>query len=239
MGRYDRNIGTITIEEQDELSKKSVCIVGCGGLGGGVIENLTRMGVGELTVVDGDVFDESNLNRQVLSYEANLGKSKALEAAEQMSRINSEITFVAIEDLLNAGNARNIIDGCDVVVDALDNVEARFVLEDACEAEGIPLVHGAINGWNGQVAVVMPGSGIMHMLYAADEVEKTDLNNIERGTKKDCEEISSNPSFTPAVVAGLQAAETIKVLLGREEALKNELLVIDLLNHEYEIIDFN
>ena len=223
MGRYDRNIGTITIEEQAVLACKSVCVVGCGGLGGGVIENLTRMGVGELTLVDGDVFDESNLNRQVLSNEDNLGKSKALEAAEQMSRINSEIIFVAIEDLLNEENATAIIDGSDLVVDALDNVEARFALEKACSELNIPLVHGAISGWNGQVGVVMPGSGILSEIYM--DPEPTD-------------DAPTNPSFTPAVVSAIQASETIKMLLNREEALRNKILMIDLLDHEYEIIDF-
>ena len=223
MGRYDRNIGTITIEDQAVLACKSVCVVGCGGLGGGVIENLTRMGVGELTLVDGDVFDESNLNRQVLSNEDNLGKSKALEAAEQMSRINSEITFVAIEDLLNEENAAAIIDGSDLVVDALDNVEARFALEKACSELNIPLVHGAISGWNGQVGVVMPGSGILSEIYM--DPEPTD-------------DAPTNPSFTPAVVSAIQASETIKMLLNREEALRNKILIIELLDHEYEIIDF-
>ena len=223
MGRYDRNIGTITIEDQAVLACKSVCVIGCGGLGGGVIENLTRMGVGELTLVDGDVFDESNLNRQVLSNEDNLGKSKALEAAEQMSRINSEITFVAIEDLLNEENAAAIIDGSDLVVDALDNVEARFALEKACSELNIPLVHGAISGWNGQVGIVMPGSGILSEIYM--DPEPTD-------------DAPTNPSFTPAVVSAIQASETIKMLLNREEALRNKILMIDLLDHEYEIIDF-
>lgn len=224
MGRYDRNIGTITIEEQAVLKTKSVCVVGCGGLGGGVIENLTRMGIGELTVVDGDVFDESNLNRQVLSNENNLGKSKAVEAAEQMSKINSEITLIAIEDLLNADNAVAIIDGCDAVVDALDNVEARFVLENACEELKIPLVHGAISGWNGQVGICMPGSKMMSTLYGEGEIT---------------DDSPTNPSFTPAVVSAMQAAETIKLLLGREEALKNKLLMMDLLNHDYDVIDFD
>ena len=222
MGRYDRNIGTITIEEQELLKSKAVCVVGCGGLGGGIIENLTRMGVGELTVVDGDSFDVSNLNRQVLSNEGNLGRSKALEAAEQMSKINSEITLIAIEELLTAENAGDIIDGCDAVVDALDNVESRLALEDACEKAGIPLIHGAISGWNGQVGVVMPGSGILHQIYGSDMEDSS----------------PTNPSFTPAVVSALQAAETIKVLLGREDILMNKLLMIDLMYHEYEVIDF-
>ena len=222
MGRYDRNIGTITIEEQQLLKTKSVCVIGCGGLGGGVIENLVRMGVGRLTVVDGDSFDVSNLNRQVLSNEGNLGKSKALEAAEQMHQINGEVEIKPIEGLLSADNAREIIGGCDVVVDALDNVEARLALEDACDVEEIPLIHGAISGWNGQVGVVMPGSGILHQIYESD---------MEDGSP-------TNPSFTPAVVSALQASETIKVLLGREESLRNKLLMIDLLDHEYEVIDF-
>ncbi|MBP3384196.1 MAG: HesA/MoeB/ThiF family protein [Firmicutes bacterium] len=223
MGRYDRNIGTITIEDQAVLACKSVCVVGCGGLGGGVIENLTRMGVGEITVVDGDVFDESNLNRQVLSNEENLGKSKAEEAAEQMSRINSEITFVAITDLLNADNAEVIIDGSDVVVDALDNPETRLILEKACENLNIPLVHGAISGWNGQVGICMPGSRMISQLY---------------GEGGGADESPTNPSFTPAVISALQAAEAIKLMLCMEEALINKLLVIDLLDHEYEVIDF-
>jgi molybdopterin/thiamine biosynthesis adenylyltransferase len=222
MGRYDRNIGTITIEEQQLLKTKSVCVIGCGGLGGGVIENLVRMGVGKLTVVDGDSFDVSNLNRQVLSNEGNIGRSKALEAANQMHQINGEVEINAIEGLLSADNAREIIGGCNVVVDALDNVEARLALEDACDVEGIPLIHGAISGWNGQVGVVMPGSGILHQIYECD---------MEDGSP-------TNPSFTPAVVSALQASETIKVLLGREESLRNKLLMIDLLDHEYEVIDF-
>lgn len=223
MGRYQRNIGTITEDEQYQLSQKSVCVVGCGGLGGTVIENLVRMGVGSLTVVDGDVFDESNLNRQVLSNEKNLGLSKALEAAKQMNEINSTVKINPIYKMLNEKNVSDIIVGHDVVVDALDNVSARIVLETACEKMNLPLVHGAIGGWNGQVGIVMPGCRMIQQLY---EVEST--------TSK-----PTNPPFTPAVIAALEAAETIKLLLDREEALRNQLLVLDLLAHEYEVIDFD
>ena len=205
------------------LAEKSVCVIGCGGLGGGVIENLTRMGIGELTLIDCDVFDVSNLNRQVLSNEENIGKSKALEAGEQMSKINSEITFISIEEKVTEENAVSLIEGVDVVVDALDNVGARFALEKACAELNIPLVHGAISGWNGQVGVVMPGSNMLTNLY---------------GDMDESDEAPTNPSFTPAVVSAMQACETIKVLLGREEVLKNKLLVMDLLDHEYEVIDF-
>lgn len=226
MGRYDRNIGTITMDEQSALKERSVCVIGCGGLGGGVIENLVRMGVGHLTVVDGDVFDESNLNRQVLSNENNLQRPKAVEAAAQMRQINSDVKIKPIVDFFTATNADEIIRGHDIAVDALDNVDARLALERACEREGIPLIHGAIGGWYGQMAVVMPGSRILERIYA-------DFYNSQQ------EDGPTNPSFTPAVIAAMEAAEAIKMLLGRHEALRNRLLTIDLLEHQYEIIDFD
>lgn len=231
MGRYQRNIGTITSEEQTLLKEKTVCIIGCGGLGGGVIENLVRFGVGHLTAVDGDVFDESNLNRQVLSNEKNLGRPKAIEAAAQMQQINSDVQITPVQDLLTEANVNDIINGHDVVVDALDNIDTRLILEQACNRAGIPLVHGAIGGWSGQVGVVMPGSNILERLYEDSFVAETaNANYVDKPT---------NPSFTPAVIAAMEAAETVKVLLGKEEFLKNRLLMIDLLYHEYEIIDFD
>lgn len=227
MGRYDRNIGTITIEEQALLKEKSVCVIGCGGLGGGVIETLVRIGVGHVTAVDGDVFDESNLNRQVLSNENNMGMPKAMEAAAQMQQINSDVKITPVQELLTEDNADGIIKEHDAVVDALDNVHTRLILEQACERAGIPLIHGAIGGWSGQVGVVMPGSRIMEQLY--DDSIKSESSG-DRPT---------NPPFTPAVIAAMEAAETVKVLLGRDEFLRNRLLMIDLLDHEYEIIDFD
>ncbi|MCQ2545125.1 MAG: HesA/MoeB/ThiF family protein [Clostridia bacterium] len=221
--RYTRNIGTITEAEQQILAGKAVCVIGCGGLGGGVIENLTRMGIGRLTVVDGDVFDDTNLNRQVLSNQDNIGHSKAVEAKLQMKTINDNVEVFSIQTRLDTENAADIIRGHDVVVDALDSVPTRLALEDACAAENIPLVHGAIDGWNGEVAVVMPGSQILHEIYGSWEEDPT-----VKG---------SNPSFSPAVVSAIEAAEAIKVLLGRE-CLAGKLLTIDLLNHEYEVIDF-
>lgn len=226
--RYDRNIGTISPEEQLELMKKSVCIIGCGGLGGGVIESLTRIGVGKLTIVDYDVFDETNLNRQVLSNEKNLGKAKAEEGATQMELINSTVEVIPVNTKFNEKNCRDIIAGHDLVVDAVDNIGARLILEDACEQENITLIHGAIAGWNGQVGVVRPGDRLLHKIYEG-------LASDEDGGD---EKVTGNPSFTPAVISGLQAAEAVKVLLGKETALMNKLLMIDLLEHQYEEIEF-
>lgn len=224
--RYSRNIGTITIEEQQTLSQKSVCIIGCGGLGGGVIENLTRLGVGKLTVVDSDVFDVTNLNRQVLSNEDNIGRSKALEAAEQMKLINPEVYITPIQTEITKENCRQIIAGHNLVIDAVDNIKTRFVLEEACEKENITLVHGAIGGWSGQVAAIRPGHKLFQKIYPADEGD----DSVDTS--------SGNPSFTAAVVSAMQTAEAIKVLLDKEDALYNKLLIIDLLDHSYEVIGF-
>lgn len=163
--RYSRNMTTISRQEQELLKEKSVCVVGCGGLGGGVIEALARMGVGHMTLVDGDCFDVTNLNRQVFSNEKNIGCSKACEAARQIEEINSEIDIKARDVMLDGDNAASLVKDHDVVVDALDNISARRILEEACEEEGIPLVHGAIAGWTGQVAVITPGCRLMENLY--------------------------------------------------------------------------
>lgn len=223
--RYDRNIGTVSKEEQKMLKQKSVCVIGCGGLGGGVIEGLARLGIGKLTIVDGDVFDASNLNRQVLSNEKNIGISKAEEGKRQMAEINSEVEVCAICEFYDEGNSRAIIKGHDVVVDALDNIKTRKILELACEAENIPLVHGAIAGWNGQVAVIMPGDRLLHILYEGDE---------NYGAEKE----TGNPSFTPAIVSAMEVGETLKLLLGREGSLKNKIMTLDVLEHQYEVIEF-
>lgn len=237
--RYARNRGTVSPEEQILLKKKSVCVIGCGGLGGGVIEGLTRLGIGRLTIVDADVFDETNLNRQVLCHEENLGRAKAAEGAAQMKQINSEVEIRSLHTMVDEKNAQNIIRGHDAVVDALDSVQTRLILEDACEAEGVPLVHGAIAGWNGQAAVSMPGSRLLHRIYGAGEAKSADGNVRDESGSRGAELETGNPSFTPAVVSGLQVAETLKVLLGRDGVLENKLLLMDLLEHDYEIVDFS
>lgn len=235
--RYSRNIGILKESDQDLLSKKSVCVIGCGGLGGGVIENLTRLGVGELTVVDSDVFDVTNLNRQVLSNEENIGKSKAAEAVDQMKRINSNVEITPIQTELTEENCRQIIAGHDLVIDAVDNIKTRFILEEACEKEGITLIHGAIGGWSGQVGVARPEDKLISKIYAADMNDNAADTDAVLEDKAAVDTLSGNPSFTASVVSAIQAAEAIKVLLGKEDALYNKLLMIDLSEHSYEVIE--
>ncbi len=212
-------------------------MVGCGGLGGGVLQNLLRLGVGRITAVDSDCFDETNLNRQVLSHESNLGRSKSEEAVRQAADINSNVAVEAVRERIGESNARRILAGHDIVIDAVDNVDTRLLLEQTSEELGIPMVHGAIAGWRGQVAVILPGDGLLHAIY----------NGFREhgGTSGDCgqpekgEELETGtPSFTPAMVAALQTAEALKLLLHKKSALAGKLLTVDLWQHEYEIIGF-
>lgn len=222
--RYNRNMNTLSPEENERLRSFKVCVVGCGGLGGYVIELLGRLGVGTITAVDGDMFDETNLNRQLLSSEELIGKSKAFAAEARMKKVNSDVTVHPVQIFVTEENCTDIIRGHDIVVDALDNMTARRLLEQHCEKQNIPLIHGAIAGWYGQVSAIMPGDRTLQKIYPPDE-------------NKGAETELGNPSFSPAMVASIEVAEAVKVLLGRGEILKNKLLTIDLLNQEYEIFD--
>lgn len=223
--RYQRNLGTMTPEENRRLRDFRVCVIGCGGLGGYVIEELARLGIGQIIAVDGDVFQHSNLNRQLFSTEALMGQSKALAAQKRVRSINSEVEIQAIDHFLTEENADSIItEDCHVVIDALDNISSRRLLERHCHSKGLPLVHGAIAGWHGQVGVIMPGDKLFDQLYP-------------EGAEKGAEQETGNPSFTPAVVASIEVAETLKLLLGKPGILRNKLLTIDLLEQEYDIIE--
>lgn len=220
--RYKMNSTTISEENMLTLQEKKVCIVGCGGLGGYIVEMLARVGVGSLVLVDGDSFAESNLNRQLISNESNLGKKKATECENRVRLINSQISTTAFTEYLDKNNASEILGGSHIVMDALDNPESRIILEKSCEELNIPLVHGAIGGWYGQVSLVMPGSKILSALYG---------NSNEGGEENSL----GNPSFTPANIASIQVAECIKYLIGQPSQLTNAILTVDLLRNDFEI----
>lgn len=226
MERYKRNIKALSLEENIILNNSKVCVVGCGGLGGYIIEMLGRLGLGTITAIDGDVFEESNLNRQILMYEASLGKNKALAAKERMSSINSKIIVKPVREFVTEANAEQLLCEHNVVVDALDNIPSRFILQNACDNLGIPLVHGAIAGWYGQVSTIYPGERTLSKIYA---------DNFSQGLEKEL----GTPSFTPALISSIEVSETVKILIGKENLLRNKLLFIDLQNNEYDIIDLS
>ena len=144
--RYERNIPALTEAECLALREKRALVVGCGGLGGHIIDMLSRIGIGSLRVVDGDVFDATNLNRQLLSQVPLLGVRKANAAADHVARVNPDVRVESVADFLTEENVDALVAGCDVVLDALDNIPSRKILADSCEKANIPYIYGGIQG---------------------------------------------------------------------------------------------
>ena len=223
MLRYSRNKNLMSDDEITLLSQKKVCVLGLGGLGGYIVEMLSRIVVGSLTLVDGDVFDETNLNRQLFSSMNNLGSSKALEAEKRVKGINPLTKVIPVYEFVDSSNAMKIIANHDVIVDALDSIDLRKYIAKVCTELNLPLVHGAIAGWYGQVATIYPNDTTLDILYPKD---------IKRGIEKEL----GNPSFTPALVASIQVSEVIKLLLNRGDLLRNSFMMIDLYTNDIEVI---
>lgn len=221
--RYLRNMTTLSSDEIKKLKKSRVCVIGCGGLGGYIIEMFGRIGVGYITCVDGDTFNETNLNRQILCEELSIGENKALKARDRMKLVNSEIYINPITELLTEENAKEILSNHDLIIDAMDNIKGRFILQEACKEVNTPLIHGAISGWYGQVSTILPGDDT--------------LNHIYKNKDKELDNKLGNPSFTPATVASIQVSEAIKVLLNRGDTLRYKLLLIDLLFNEFNVFE--
>lgn len=219
--RYERNIGTFGISGQLRLLKSSILVVGCGGLGGWNIEILARAGVGHLRLVDFDRFEAHNLNRQLLATEATLYRQKALVAAERVREINASVDVEACVCMFDQDTAKGLIDGIDVAIDALDNNRSRQLLFEVCRASAIPVVHGAIGGFVGQVKVIMPKDPHPLEIFGEDVPDKG------------IEVVLGNPPQTPALVAALQSNEAIKILLKKEHILKDRLLWLDIEHDEW------
>ncbi len=225
--RYQRNRRTITTGQQLRLLRSRVAVIGCGGLGGYVLEELARLGVGTIVAVDPDVFEEHNLNRQLLATPATLGQPKVVAAAARIDEINPAVTVVPYFLAFGRENGGDLLAGADVGVDALDSIPSRLALSDCCADLGIPLVHGAIGGWYGQVTTQFPGDDTLQQIYR----HWTEGKGVEQQL--------GNPAFTPAVVASIQVAEVCKLLLGEGEPLRRRKLVINLLDMEFDEIVFD
>jgi len=221
--RYHGNLGSFSRDELAEIAKKSVCVVGCGGLGGYVCNALARFGVGSVTVVDGDDFSESNLNRQFFARADTLGKNKAAVCAQELLKINVAVPVVPVPEFLSQQNAAQILKGHDLVIECLDSAEVKIMLEDKCEELGLSFVHGAINGFFGHVAVVLPGDRLMKKLYAAPEAQESPDGG--------------SPVFTAQAVSAIQCSEAFKLLAGRPSCMRSKLLHINLEDNEFSLLD--
>jgi molybdopterin/thiamine biosynthesis adenylyltransferase len=214
--RYLRNLGTVGWEGQARLLGSTVAVVGLGGLGGYVVEALARIGVGRLVLIDGDAFVDHNLNRQIFATEDNLGTSKVEAAALRVAAINSAVEVVSHAVKATTENLPQLLEGSDVVVDGLDRLPTRIMLQEVARRQGIPLVHGAIGGMIGQVMTIFPEDEGLYALYGQGEVPERGIE-AERGC----------PTATPMMVAAWQVQEVIKILAGIGEPLRHRLLLLD------------
>jgi len=219
--RYERNSKTISIEGQLTLLQSTVAVVGCGGLGGYIIEELARLGVGTIKLIDPDTFEEHNLNRQILCTTSALGKPKVEVARSRILDINPAVKVFAIHNAFTLENGKGLLHGSRVVVDGLDNIPSRIALAEICEDLKIPLVHGSIAGWYGQVTTQLPGTKSVLNIYGKCKEE--------RGVEKEL----GNPSFTPAIIASLEVAEVCKIILGQGNLLDKRMLFLNLFDMHF------
>ena len=218
--RYDRQIMIANIgkEGQEKLKRTRVLIAGTGGLGSPAAIYLTAAGVGKICVVDNDCVDPTNLNRQVLHWEKDIGKKKVFSAREKLKEINHEVNVEAVEKTITETNVFQLIAGFDVIVDAMDNMQTRYLLNKAAMQKNIPFFHGAVHGFEGRAMTIIPNkTACLRCVYKGD-VPKEKFPVI---------------GVTPAVIGCIQATEVIKYVVGIGELLKNRLLLYDGLDMKF------
>ena len=223
MEQYSRHISLIGENGQRKLSEGKVAVIGLGGLGTVAVQFLTRVGVGKLVLVDYKHVDVPDLNRQIIYTREDIGKSKVKAVKKWIENVNPEVAVEAVEDILSLENVKDVICECDVALDCLDNFRTRYILNDACVKYGVPFVHAAVNGFNGQVMTVFPG-------------ETPCLRCIFPDVRDEENEIPVIGSIC-GVVGAIEALEAIKILTGVGESLAGKLLLIDLKANSFETIN--
>ena len=212
--RYDRQImiGEIGQGGQERLKRSQVVIAGAGGLGSPVAIYLTAAGIGRIRMIDHDQVTLSNLNRQILHWEEDIGSKKVDSARKKLRNLNSAVEIEAITESITEESVSRLVSGCDVIVDAADNLPTRYILNRCAVEKNIPFFHGAVNGFEGRVMTIIPG-------------ETACLRCMYRGPVP--QEKFPVMGVAPAVIGSIQATEVIKYLLGIGKLLTNRLLVYD------------
>ncbi|RLB02524.1 MAG: adenylyltransferase [Deltaproteobacteria bacterium] len=213
--RYSRQIMLPSFGEegQQKLKAAHVVVAGVGGLGSLSSMLLVAAGVGHLTLIDADRVELSNLNRQILHWEEDIGVEKVLSAARKLRKLNSTVEVMPRAEEITEENVASLVEGADLVMDAMDNMATRFILNEACVKMGIPFIHGGIHGLLSQITTIIPRRGPCLRCIFPQEVEG----------KKPFPVLGA----TPAMVASLQVMEAIKVLVGMGELLVGRMLLIN------------
>lgn len=215
LARYNRQIMLPEIGEdgQKRLRQASVLVAGVGGLGSPVSIYLACAGIGRLTLVDFESVDISNLNRQTLHWEGDIGEKKVTSGAYKLRRLNSTVDVVPRLTRITAENVMDSLDGVHLVMDCLDNMETRFILNEACFRRGIPYVHGGVRGLMGEVTTMIPGQTPCLECVFPQRPERTDPFPIL--------------GATAALIASLQVMEAIKLIAGFGKPLMGRILYVD------------
>ena len=218
--RYSRQImiSGFGKEGQDKLRKAKVFIAGAGGLGSAAATYLAAAGVGTLMIADHDRVELSNLNRQILHGDGDIGQNKVDSAAKRLEAINPEVKIETVAETITEANISGLLSGCDLIVDAMDNLPTRYLLNKAAIEKRLAFFHGAVSGFEGRAMTIIPGkTACLRCVYRGAIVE------------------GSFPvvGVTPGVIGCIQATEVIKYLLGMGQLLENRLLVYDGLNMKF------
>ena len=218
--RYSRQImlDEIGFVGLEKLRKAKVCVVGVGGIGNPVVTQLTAMGIGKLKIVDRDIIEISNLHRQHLYTEEDIGKVKVEAAKARLEQINSSVQIEALPNSVTKYTAENIVKGFDIVVDALDSIDARYALNDACIKLNIPLIYAGALGMLGSICTIIPNkTACLRCIFPA----------LAEDDVPTCSTEGVHPSIL-YLVGGIQVSEVVKIILGERPTLENKLLYIDL-----------
>jgi adenylyltransferase/sulfurtransferase len=218
--RYSRQImlDEIGFVGLEKLRKAKVCVVGVGGIGNPVVTQLTAMGVGKLKIVDRDIIEISNLHRQHLYTENDIGRVKVEAAKERLEKINSSVEIEALPNSVTKYTAESIVDGFDIVVDALDSIDARYALNDACIKLNIPLIYAGALGMLGSICTIIPNkTACLRCIFPA----------LAEDDMPTCSTEGVHPSIL-YLVGGIQVSEAVKIIMGEKPTLENKLLYVDL-----------
>ncbi|WP_348738050.1 molybdopterin-synthase adenylyltransferase MoeB [Tenacibaculum sp. 190524A02b] len=229
--QYNRHIilDTIGKEGQLKLKQAKVLVIGAGGLGCPILQYLTAAGVGTIGIIDDDVIDQSNLQRQILYTIDDIGKSKAKIAANRLAKLNPFVHFNVYKEKLTNQNAISLFNLYDIIVDGSDNFATRYLTNDAAVITNKPLVYGAIFKFEGQISVFnYQGSATYRCLYPTPPKPDESPNCSEIGVL----------GVLPGIIGSLQANETIKIICGIGEVLANKLLMYDTLSMRQMLLKF-
>lgn len=224
--RYSRQImlEEIGYQGQQKLRAAKVCVVGVGGLGNPITTRLVAMGIGKLRIIDRDVIELSNLHRQTMYDEDDVGQVKVEVAARKLKKLNPDVEIESLPISINDYTALDAVEGCDVVIDALDSVNARYALNKACVEKNIPFVTGAAVGVSGQAFTILPKqSACYSCMFPALDEDSMPTCSIE----------GVHPSIL-SIVGGIEVAEAVKVILGKKPSLSDKILHIDIENMVFE-----